>query len=146
MAKLPEHIARVISNTLKESDDPDTQTACVIVTRNASAIAASNGLPAGVEVTAERTTRPRKYVFVMHAERRAICRASKDGLSTERATMYLNWFPCSDCAQAIIEAGISRLVCDKVAYDERYLDPRYGFAEAMEMLREAGIRIDWSER
>ena len=38
-------------------------------------------------------------------------------LSMEGATMYVTLFPCNECAKAIIQAGIKRLVYDSDKYN-----------------------------
>lgn len=125
------------------SDDPDTQTACIIVSRGCIPVRGANRLPGDLAKTPERLTRPAKYSWIQHAERNAITRAADEGVPTCNAVMYLNWFPCSDCATDIVAAGIRELHCDQAAYEARKDDPRYGFAQAMEKLTEAGVRIIW---
>ena len=134
--------ARRILNSIKgASHDPDTQTACFILENGC--LAAANEIPHGVNRTPERLARPAKYRFIGHAERTLIARAACRGIALRGTTMYLNWFPCSDCALSIAEAGIAVLVCDKTAYESRKDDPRYGFSEAMAILTESGVRVEW---
>ncbi len=57
--------------------------------------------------------------------------------------MYLNWFPCSDCAQMIVHAGIKKLYAQQEVYEARKDDPRYRFAVAKAMLDEAGVGVVW---
>jgi dCMP deaminase len=45
----------------------------------------------------------------LHAERLAISLCAKKGISINGASMYINTFPCGDCARWIAEAGISKL-------------------------------------
>jgi dCMP deaminase len=49
------------------------------------------------------------------------------------------WFPCADCARAIIQSGIKNVVC----YKPDYTIPKWGesFKIAHEMLDEAGIEL-----
>ncbi len=56
--------------------------------------------------------------YAAHAEQNAISQASKFGISTRGATIFLTHKPCSVCARLIINAGISRVV-----YSEGYPDP-----------------------
>lgn len=135
---------RVLDEVKAHSHDLDTQTACIIVDRLGCVVArAANRIPDGVEVKPERLARPAKYTWIQHAERRAVCIAADQGRSTALATMYLNWFPCVDCAQVIAQAGIRRLYAHKAQYEARKDDPRYGFAEAMAILQESGVRVEW---
>jgi dCMP deaminase len=125
------------------SHDPDTQLGCTIVSPLGGFVDGSNRIPTSLKVTPERVNRPAKYSHIQHSEPNAICNAAKYGVRTMHATMYLNWFPCSECASDIVQAGISDLHVDKAAYEARKDDPRYGFALAMEKLVEAGVRIVW---
>lgn len=109
-------------------------------------ISQANCIPAGIEKTPERLQRPLKYSFIAHAERGAIYSAAKEGIRLNGATMYLNWFPCADCAEAIVAAGIRRLVAERSSYEIRKDDPRYTFDLAMQKLTEAGVEIDWWEK
>ncbi|TNF48247.1 MAG: CMP deaminase, partial [Deltaproteobacteria bacterium] len=33
------------------------------------------------------------------------------GVSTKHCTLYIPWYPCIECAKAIVQAGISTIVC-----------------------------------
>jgi dCMP deaminase len=44
-----------------------------------------------------------------HAERNVIFEAARRGLSTQGATLASSFYPCVDCARAIVQAGIVRL-------------------------------------
>ena len=51
-----------------------------------------------------------------HAEQNAIAFAARHGISTVGATIYVNTFPCKDCMNSIINAGIKNIVYDSL-YD-----------------------------
>ena len=51
----------------------------------------------------------------VHAEQNAIADAARRGVSVAGATAYISHFPCINCAKALINAGITRLVYS-VAY------------------------------
>jgi hypothetical protein len=59
------------------------------------------------------------------------------------AKMYLPWFPCVDCARAIVQAGIVELVAIRPDTN----DPQWGkdFIIAQELLDEAGVRVRYLE-
>lgn len=136
-------VKALLSAVSLSSADPDTQTACVVFRGNWLVAAAANEMPIGVHRTAERITRPGKYRFVGHAERTLIARAARSGIALIGCEMYLNWFPCADCALAIAEAGIKTLFADREKYDSRITDDRYGFAEAEVILSESGVAVEW---
>lgn len=47
-----------------------------------------------------------------HAEQNAIAFAARHGISTVGATVYVNTFPCKDCMNSLINAGISKIIYD----------------------------------
>jgi deoxycytidylate deaminase len=51
-----------------------------------------------------------EYGRVVHAEMEAILACTRNGISTQKATLYCTTFPCHNCAKHIIAAGVSRVV------------------------------------
>ncbi len=49
-------------------------------------------------------------VRTIHAETNAIIQAALHGVSTKGATCYVTHYPCINCAKALINAGVTRLV------------------------------------
>ena len=99
-----------------------------------------NGLPSGCnDSTPERLERPMKYMYFEHAERNAIFNAARTGSKTLGCTMYMDWFPCADCARGIIQSGLKRLVCSRPNFN----DERWGesFKASYEMMDEANVEI-----
>lgn len=93
------------------SPDPSTQNGSILVDRIGEPIAAEcNRFPNGVYCSAVRLERPLKYEMIEHAERNAIFAASRIGHATQGGTLYCPWSACADCARAIIQAGITKLV------------------------------------
>ncbi len=107
-----------------------------------AAIATCNTFPAGVADTGQRHLGDGRLIWMEHAERNAIYAAARSGRSTEGATLASSYFPCTDCARAIVQAGIRRLVT--LAPDPA--DPVWGasFGPSETMLREAGVLIELS--
>jgi dCMP deaminase len=73
-----------------------------------------NGIPRGVNDDVEErheASNGEKYLWVSHAERNAIYNAAMLGVSTKNCTLYIPWYPCIECAKAIVQAGISTIVC-----------------------------------
>jgi len=92
-----------------------------------------------------RHERPAKYLWTEHAERNAIFNLARTGGPSLRgARIYVPWFPCADCARAIIQSGISEMV----AYMPDCAHPKYGpeFMVSAKMFSEAGLRIRYVER
>lgn len=131
-----------------KSKDPDTKVGCVIVgPDNEIRSTGYNSFPRGInDDVSERLVRPLKYKFVEHAERNAIYNAARMGVSLKGCTLYVPWYPCTDCARGIIGAGISKVVID-YSPDNPWFDPErmQRWKEDMDisisMLGEAGIPI-----
>lgn len=71
-----------------------------------------------------------------HSERNAIFWAARRGVPIEGATLHCTDSPCIDCAHAIVQSGIVRLV-----YAREYRD-----MSGLELLREAGVQVDQDQK
>ena len=101
------------------SKDPSTQCGALIVSPDKIVRSMGyNGFPKGVKDTKERLEdRPTKYRYMVHAELNAIISA---GRQAEGCSLYVYPFsPCSDCAKAIVQAGIIEVVCPVAPSDLR---------------------------
>jgi len=127
------------------SKDKSTKTSAIIVSDNNSILSIGyNGFPRGVDDSiADRYERPKKYLYTEHAERNAIYNAAAHGISTKGTTMYTCWFPCADCSRGISQAGIKKLVCDRLTEED--MNGRWGdsFRASLEILRESGVEIEY---
>lgn len=125
------------------SKDRSRKVGAVIADRNGSVRSIGyNGFPRGAdEGVVARHERPAKYLWTEHAERNAIFDAARAGVALDGCSMYVPWFPCMDCARAIVQSGISRLV----ACPPDLKDVRWGghFEAAMELLEETGVEVVW---
>jgi dCMP deaminase len=128
------------------SKDRSTKVGAVIVgPDNVVRAIGYNGFPRGVNDDAEdRHERPLKYRWTEHAERNAIYNAARIGVSLADCTMYLPWFPCMDCARAIVQAGIAELVAIKPDTDHATWGE--DFRLALQLFEEAMIRVRWYGR
>lgn len=123
------------------SKDRSRQIAAVIVDdRNVLLSIGWNGFPRGINDNVEsRHKRPEKYLWAEHAERNAIYNAAAKGVSLLGSTMYMPWYPCHDCARAIIQSGISELVCVEPDWgDESYKE---SFAMIKELFNETSVTV-----
>lgn len=121
------------------SPDPSTQNGAIIRTVDNDFAYACNTIPSPLQKLPERLIRPLKDDFIEHAERRAIFSCARRGLCTSGATMYCPWAPCTPCARAIIDCGISRLVTHAPTYlmtPDRWLDD---VRQGINLLHEAGV-------
>lgn len=126
------------------SKDRSTQVGAVVVGPDREIIATGyNGLPRGLnDAVEERHVRPEKYLWAEHAERNAIYNAARIGVSVKGATLYLastpvKFPPCMDCARAVIQSGIARLV--QAMPEGEYDRWKESCEKAVGMLREAGV-------
>ena len=65
----------------------------------------------------------------LHAEKNAILKSAREGVSCLGSTMYVTLSPCVSCSAMLINAGITRL-----AYQDIYRD-----TEGLDLLQQAGI-------
>jgi dCMP deaminase len=80
-----------------------------------------------------------KLAAIIHAEKNALFNAAKNGTTTESCTAYITWPPCSQCASALIQAGIDRVISpNPESGPERWRD---NFVLANNLLHEAGVDI-----
>lgn len=122
----------------KRSKDPSTQVgACIVDQNNVILTTGYNGFPKGCsddEFPWDREGEITKYPYVVHAELNAILNAQ--GKDLRGARIYVDLFPCNECAKAIIQSGISEVV---------YLSDKYADTPAVQasklMLRTAGVRL-----
>ena len=125
-----------------ESPDPSTQNGALLISDAGKILAADcNRFPDGVHDTKERWERPLKYKIIEHAERNACYAAGKAGIKTDELVMVCCWATCTDCARAIIQCGVKRLVTHKQAYDRSPESWKTDIDLALQMLREAGVEF-----
>lgn len=120
------------------SKDPSRGVGAVIVSPLRQVLATGyNGLPRGFADLPERLQRPVKYDLVVHAELNAIIQCARDGVSPCDATIYSSFSPCVQCAVAIVQSGISRVVTWELAEgDELWSD---SIAKARHVFDEVGL-------
>lgn len=123
------------------SEDANTKIGAVIVSdRNRIVSLGYNGLPQGVAVTEKRLERPEKYKWFEHAERNAIYNAAQNGVQLVGSTMYITSPPCTDCARAIIQSGIKRVVMGVPAStDPNSSTKAASIEDSLTMFNEAGV-------
>lgn len=129
-----------------KSKDPSSKIGAVIIGQHKQIVSTGfNGFPRGVDETdATRWERPIKYQYVEHAERNAIYNAARTGVSLSGCTLYLVGMgpptvPCVECAKAIIQAGIVRVVGQAFREVPAHWEEDFAFAQAL--LREAGVEF-----
>ena len=102
----------------QRSKDAGTQVgACIVSQENKILTVGYNGMPRGcndddMPWDREGGFLETKYAYVCHAELNAILNYKGN---LEGSKIYVDLFPCNECAKAIIQAGIKEIVyvCDK---------------------------------
>jgi dCMP deaminase len=115
------------------------QVGAVLMTLDGTRIAACNTFPAGVRDLEERHAGDGRFIWMEHAERHAIFEAARRGLATAGAHLTTTFFPCIDCARAIVDSGIACVDTPAPAFD----DPVWGpsFERSQVILQEGGVAI-----
>lgn len=111
----------------------------VLVARDGTEIAACNTFPAGVRDIEERHAGDGRLVWMEHAERHAIFEAARRGVATAGAHITSTFFPCIDCARAIVEAGIVCLDTPAPAFDDSVWGA--SFERSQIILREGDVVV-----
>lgn len=128
------------------SKDPHTKVGAILLTADFTRILATgiNGFPRKMndETPAERWCRPTKYRYVAHAEMNAICNAAQSGTSTEGSVAVVTLYPCSNCAKALIQAGITKVYYPANSFYHNQEQWAEDFATAQEMFEECGVEVN----
>jgi len=123
------------------SKDRSTKVGCIIIGDGKRMLSAGyNGFPRGVDDDIDaRHERPLKYLLTEHAERNAIYNAARNGADLWDSVMYSTLYPCADCARAIIQSGIVKVITPEPDWSlPGWAD---SFAASKIMFREAGVRV-----
>ena len=103
------------------SKDPHSQVgACIVSEDNKILSMGYNGFPKGCDDDEYPWNRDgdvydSKYAYVTHGELNAIL--NYRGGSLDGTKLYVTLFPCNECAKAIIQSGIRRIVYDSDKYE-----------------------------
>lgn len=124
----------------QRSKDPNTKVGACIVDADSKIIGVGyNGMPIGCpdsimpwERSAESELNT-KYPYVCHSELNAILNSIKD---VKGCTLYVTLFPCNECAKAIIQSGIK-----KVVYAENKYPDANSTKAAQTMFKITGIEV-----
>lgn len=122
---------RHVGAVLRSADGKNTVTSC-------------NTFPEGVQETEDRHAGNGRLVWQEHAERNAIFAAARAGVATDGGTLACTYFPCLECARAIVQAGIHHLH----TLPPDLTDPVWGasFGPSQVILHEGGVQLHFSDR
>ena len=135
-----EYFMAIAKLSALRSKDPNTQVgACIVSHDNRILACGYNGAPNGFDDEKfpwKREGNPlnTKYMYVCHAELNAILNCNRTDL--DDSTIYVDLFPCNECAKSIIQAGIKEVVymSDEDIHKDSYKVSRT-------MLNDAEIKI-----
>lgn len=124
------------------SKDPNTQVgACIVSEDNKILSMGYNGMPIGCDDDEFPWNREsddpydNKYYYSTHSELNAIL--NYRGGSLEGAKIYVTLFPCNECAKAIIQCGIKKVIFD----DNKYEDTS-SVKASERMFKSAGVEVE----
>lgn len=111
-----EYFMAIAKLSAMRSKDPSTQVgACIVSDNNRILSIGYNGAPNGYHDDEfpwdrEGNNLDTKYMYVVHAERNAILNYRGSRKDLEDARIYVDLFPCNECAKEIIQSGIREVV------------------------------------
>ena len=117
-----EYFIGIVLLSAERSKDPNTQVgACIVSQDNKILSIGYNGAPIGFDDdkmcwNREGELLDTKYPYVCHAELNAILNYRGGSLSGSK--VYVDLFPCNECAKAIIQVGIKEVIYK----DDKYHD------------------------
>ena len=136
-----EYFMAIAKLSSMRSKDPSTQVgACIVGHDNRILSIGYNGAPNGFDDKKfpwdrEGDMLNTKYAYVCHGEMNAILNYRGSRKDLESAKIYVDLFPCNECAKLIIQSGIKEIIyiCDK------YKDTD-GVKASKRMLDECGVK------
>jgi len=137
---------RYYKDTLEKaswSKDPSTKVGAIIVKPNNTILSNGyNGFPRGTDDSdVKLNNREVKYLRTVHAELNAILNCETRPVG---CTIYVRPLPpCAQCSAAIIQSGITRVVCPPLPNPDTrwYASCKEGY----DMFMEAGLIVDFIE-
>lgn len=116
-----EYFMAIAKLSSMRSKDPSTQVgACIVGHDNRILSIGYNGAPNGFDDknfpwAREGSMMDTKYAYVCHGEMNAILNYRGSRKDLEGAKLYVDLFPCNECAKLIIQSGIKEIIylCDK---------------------------------
>ena len=128
----------------QKSKDPSTQVGAVLIHPEFGLVEGSyNHIPTKLQIHPKRWERENKVHYCEHAERNVLYQAASKGIKCEGLMMYCNWPCCVDCARAIIQCGITKVVGHKKLIDLTPVRWKDSIRMGAEFLREAGVEVEY---
>jgi len=135
MDKWTERFMALAEEAASWSKDPDCQVGAVIVSPDKRLFTVGyNGFPTGIYDGYSMMDKDKKLELTVHAEVNAIVNARRDLTGW---SMYCTKAPCSDCAKAMIQAGIAMVHCPEPKINSSWYEEN---TQALGLLNAAGIK------
>lgn len=136
-----EYFMAIAKLSSMRSKDPSTQVGAAIVGHDNRILSIGyNGAPNGFDDKIfpwdrEGDMLNTKYAYVCHGEMNAILNYRGSRKDLENAKIYVDLFPCNECAKLIIQSGIKEVI---------YLSDKYkdtdGVKASKKMMDECGVK------
>ena len=117
-----EYFMSIAKLSAMRSKDPSTQVgACIVSDDNRILSIGYNGAPNGFSDEKfpwgrEGANLDTKYPYVCHAELNAVLNFRGNKKDLENAKIYVDLFPCNECAKIIIQSGIKEVIYSSDKY------------------------------
>lgn len=137
-----EYFFKIAEAVASRSKDTSTKTGAIIVSKFRQILACGyNGFPSGFDDSEEKyNNKDYKYPRVVHAEMNAILSAAKYGISTLDTSIFVvPIHVCSECAKAIIQAGIKNVYIKVDKNDSRWIK---SFEISKELFDSCGVNVE----
>ena len=140
MVKFEKYFMRVAEATAALSKDPSTKIGtCIVGSGNEILSTGYNGFPRGMKDDSDLyLNRKFKLRHSVHAEMNALLNAARNGTQVKGATLYCTHAPCQQCAAALIQAGVVKVVFPTPDTEFAH---RYHFQDTLEMLKHCGVEV-----
>lgn len=139
-----EYFLDIAETVSRKSKDPSTKVGCVVVGDGNSIVSTGyNSFARGVHDRPDnpRWERPAKYKWVVHAELNALLNAARTGARTEGCTAIVQVHPCSQCANALVNAGIKQVIVARNGKTPHMHTQGDDLMMASTIFQEAGVTV-----
>lgn len=145
-----EYFMGIAKLSAMRSKDPSTQVgACIVSNDNRILSIGYNGTPNGYADDVFPWDRKgdrlnTKYLYVCHGEMNAVLNYRGSRHELEGAKIYVDLFPCNECAKIIIQSGIKEVIY----LDDKYRDSENNIA-SRRLFDECGVtykKLDLGEK
>lgn len=141
-----DYLKKAYQHANSMSPDPSTKNGAILVNRDGVSLAYGvNKFPNGIAETESRLAdKETKYRLVVHAENGAVFSAARHGNRVNGSTLYCPFYSCTECAKAIIQSGVKRIVghAQLMALAAEHTTWVESIVNAWNMLHEAGVQCD----